>query len=113
MEHTTSKESQEMEQKTAKDSHKKPAAYILKTMLAGGIAGSCAKTVVAPLDRVKLLFQTSHPDYIAYSKTWKGAVHAALDIQVKEGVAGLFKGHSVTLLRIFPYAAIKYMVRSY
>lgn len=31
------------------------------------------------------------------------------DINRGEGVRGLFKGHSATLLRIFPYAAIKFL----
>lgn len=31
------------------------------------------------------------------------------DIKRYEGIRGLFKGHSATLLRIFPYAAIKFL----
>lgn len=31
------------------------------------------------------------------------------DIRRSEGAKGLFKGHSATLLRIFPYAAIKFL----
>ena len=31
------------------------------------------------------------------------------DINHQEGVRGLFRGHSATLLRIFPYAAIKFL----
>jgi solute carrier family 25 (mitochondrial carrier protein), member 16 len=31
------------------------------------------------------------------------------DIKRYEGISGLFKGHSATLLRIFPYAAIKFL----
>lgn len=32
------------------------------------------------------------------------------DIAANEGIAGLMRGHSVTLLRIFPYAGIKFMM---
>lgn len=36
-------------------------------------------------------------------------VDAGRKIVVQQGVLGLFQGHSATLLRIFPYAAVKYM----
>lgn len=68
-----------------------------------------AKTVVAPLDRVKILFQASNPEFAKYSGSWFGLASAIRDINRSEGVRGLFKGHSATLLRIFPYAAIKFL----
>ncbi|EEH44750.1 coenzyme A transporter [Paracoccidioides brasiliensis Pb18] len=83
--------------------------YILKSGLAGGMAGCAAKTVVGPLDRVKILFQTSNPQFARYSTSWFGVARAMQDINRNEGMRGLFKGHSATLLRIFPYAAIKFL----
>ncbi|KAJ5356821.1 Mitochondrial carrier protein [Penicillium concentricum] len=68
-----------------------------------------AKTVVAPLDRVKILFQASNPQFAKYTGSWTGLAAAIRDIKRTEGVKGLYKGHSVTLLRIFPYAAIKFL----
>lgn len=44
-----------------------------------------------------------------FAGTWSGAYRAGLEIYRQSGVLGLFQGHSATLLRIFPYAAIKYM----
>ncbi|EEQ84415.1 hypothetical protein RJZ56_000040 [Blastomyces dermatitidis] len=88
---------------------KRSLDYILKSGLAGGLAGCAAKTVVGPLDRVKILFQTSNPQFAKYSTGWFGVVSAMKDINSHEGVRGLFKGHSATLLRIFPYAAIKFL----
>ncbi|OSX57543.1 hypothetical protein POSPLADRAFT_1174091 [Postia placenta MAD-698-R-SB12] len=83
--------------------------YIVRSGLAGGIAGCVAKTVVAPLDRVKILFQASNPEYQKYAGSWSGAFRAAGHIYKENGARGLLQGHSATLLRIFPYAAIKFM----
>jgi hypothetical protein len=41
--------------------------------------------------------------------TWSGAFRAGTQIYKESGVRGLFQGHSATLLRIFPYAAVKFM----
>lgn len=65
--------------------------------------------MVAPLDRVKILFQASNPQYAKYTGSWFGLSAAMKDIYHFEGPRGLFKGHSATLLRIFPYAAIKFL----
>ncbi|TCD70248.1 hypothetical protein EIP91_004149 [Steccherinum ochraceum] len=83
--------------------------YIARSGFAGGVAGCVAKTVVAPLDRVKILFQASNPDYTKYAGSWRGAFEAGAKIYRETGALGLLQGHSATLLRIFPYAAIKFM----
>ncbi|GAA5972311.1 hypothetical protein JCM8115_005967 [Rhodotorula mucilaginosa] len=83
--------------------------YALTSGFAGGIAGCVAKTSVAPLDRVKILFQTRNPDYQKYAGTWTGVFRASRDIYAETGIRGLLQGHSATLIRIFPYAAIKFM----
>ena len=44
-----------------------------------------------------------------FAGTWIGALRAGKQIYREGGALGLFQGHSATLLRIFPYAAIKFM----
>ncbi|KAI5463810.1 mitochondrial carrier domain-containing protein [Mariannaea sp. PMI_226] len=83
--------------------------YIWRSGVAGGIAGCAAKSVVAPLDRVKILFQASNPLFAKYTGSWFGVATAMKDIYGHEGVYGLYRGHSATLLRIFPYAGIKFL----
>jgi solute carrier family 25 protein 16 len=65
--------------------------------------------VVAPLDRVKILFQASNPQFAKYTGSWFGVATAMKAIYHSEGGRGLFRGHSATLLRIFPYAGIKFL----
>ncbi|KAL7754487.1 coenzyme A transporter [Sorochytrium milnesiophthora] len=94
---------------TAATTDRKSLAYAWKTFVAGGVAGCAAKTLVAPLDRVKILFQTQAPEYRKHAGSLSGIYRAASDIYQHHGVRGLYQGHSATLLRIFPYAAIKFM----
>lgn len=88
---------------------KKSLEYVIRSGIAGGLAGCAAKTLIAPLDRVKILFQTSNPEFQKYAGSWLGFYRAIKQIKSTQGVSGLFQGHSATILRIFPYAAIKFM----
>ncbi|KAJ6780658.1 hypothetical protein PWT90_01318 [Aphanocladium album] len=83
--------------------------YAWRSGVAGGVAGCAAKTIVAPLDRVKILFQASNPVFAKYTGSSFGVLSAMKDIYGHEGSRGLFRGHSATLLRIFPYAGIKFL----
>ncbi|EJP68076.1 mitochondrial carrier protein LEU5 [Beauveria bassiana ARSEF 2860] len=83
--------------------------YAWRSGVAGGVAGCAAKTLVAPLDRVKILFQASNPQFAKYTGSSFGVLSAMKDIYGHEGSRGLFRGHSATLLRIFPYAGIKFL----
>lgn len=83
--------------------------YVVRSAIAGGLAGSAAKTLIAPLDRIKILFQTSNPDFLQFRGTFRGFFRAASRIWKTDGIYGLFQGHSVTLIRVFPYAAIKFV----
>ncbi len=82
---------------------------LLLTVLFANPASSQAKTIVAPLDRVKILFQASNPQFAKYSGSWAGVAHSMRIIYQQDGVMGLYRGHSATLLRVFPYAAVKFI----
>ncbi|SPQ99867.1 unnamed protein product (mitochondrion) [Plasmodiophora brassicae] len=79
-------------------------ARIVDSLVAGGMAGAVAKTVIAPLDRVKILYQVTPSSPF----TLPGAFASLCRIVGTEGVLGLWRGHTATLLRIVPYAAIQY-----
>lgn len=74
---------------------------------------------MAPLDRVKILFQTNNPAFIKYvgkiltysecKGSFRGMAKGIQEIWHTENFAGLYRGHTATLARIFPYAAIKFM----
>jgi hypothetical protein len=83
--------------------------FVLYSLLSGGIAGSAAKTFTAPLDRVKILFQAANPLFLSYRGSMSGPFKAIYWIVKNEGFFALYRGHSATLARIFPYSSINFM----
>ncbi|KAJ4704447.1 Mitochondrial carrier protein [Melia azedarach] len=75
---------------------------------AGAIAGAAAKTVTAPLDRVKLLMQT-HGVRVGQQSAKKaiGFIEAITLIAKEEGIKGYWKGNLPQVVRIIPYSAVQ------
>ncbi|XP_035231354.1 graves disease carrier protein-like isoform X2 [Stegodyphus dumicola] len=64
----------------------------------------CAKTTVAPLDRIKILLQAHNHHY-----KHLGVFSGLKSIVEKEKVWGLYKGNGAQMVRIFPYAAVQFL----
>lgn len=75
-----------------------------KELIAGGVAGGVAKSAVAPLERVKILFQTRREEYKSV-----GLLGSFVKIAKTEGVRGFYRGNGASVARIVPYAALHYM----
>lgn len=90
-------------QQPDKNSIENSAIDVSKRLVAGGIAGSLAKSAIAPLDRTKIIFQTSTKVFNA-----RNVIHEMAEICKLEGIAGLWRGNSATVLRVFPYAGIQF-----
>lgn len=75
---------------------------------AGAVAGAAAKTVTAPLDRIKLLMQTHglHAGQEA-AKRGIGFLEAITLIGKQEGIKGYWKGNLPQVIRIIPYSAVQ------
>eukprot|EP01119_Soliformovum_irregulare_P018215 TRINITY_DN5538_c0_g2_i2.p1 TRINITY_DN5538_c0_g2~~TRINITY_DN5538_c0_g2_i2.p1 ORF type:complete len:252 (-),score=43.37 TRINITY_DN5538_c0_g2_i2:857-1612(-) len=81
---------------------KKPPYQAARYLLAGGIAGAVSRTVVSPLERLKILYQVQ-PD-VKYTSVWQ----SLKTIWVEEGMSGMFKGNGTNVIRIFPYSAVQF-----
>lgn len=88
---------------TSSSSRRNKINTAARSLLAGGIAGICAKTSVAPLDRMKILVQAQN---VVYKDL--GVVDGLKKMFKNESIAGLYKGNGAQAIRIFPYSAIQF-----
>ncbi|URE21371.1 Mitochondrial carrier protein [Musa troglodytarum] len=77
---------------------------IVKELVAGGVAGGVSKTAVAPLERVKILFQTRKAEFHSV-----GLLGSFRKILQTEGLLGFYRGNGASVARIVPYAALHFM----
>ncbi|XP_042396953.1 mitochondrial carrier protein CoAc2-like [Zingiber officinale] len=77
---------------------------VVKELVAGGVAGGVAKSAVAPLERVKILFQTRRAEFQSI-----GLLGSFRKIVQTEGLLGFYRGNGASVARIVPYAALHYM----
>uniref|UniRef100_A0A1J3FIS2 Mitochondrial adenine nucleotide transporter ADNT1 n=1 Tax=Noccaea caerulescens TaxID=107243 RepID=A0A1J3FIS2_NOCCA len=75
-----------------------------KELIAGGVTGGIAKTAVAPLERIKILFQTRRDEFKRI-----GLIGSMNKIGKTEGLMGFYRGNGASVARIVPYAALHYM----
>jgi hypothetical protein len=75
----------------------------VRNILAGGVAGMMAKSVVAPVDRIKILYQVTSAKF-----TWSALPIVVQNIIRNEGVTALWKGNLTTMIRVFPYSGIQF-----
>jgi solute carrier family 25 (mitochondrial phosphate transporter), member 23/24/25/41 len=72
---------------------------------AGGVAGAVSRTVVSPLERLKILYQVQSVGRNEY----KMSIHKALKkMWVDEGWRGFMRGNGTNCIRIVPYSAVQF-----
>ena len=81
------------------------AQPVFAAFLAGGVAGAVSRTVVSPLERLKILLQIESAGKGDYKlPVWKGLVKMWKD----EGWRGFMRGNGVNCIRIIPYSAVQF-----
>jgi solute carrier family 25 (mitochondrial phosphate transporter), member 23/24/25/41 len=83
-----------------------------KQLFCGGLAGSVAKTVTAPLSRLTILFQvhslvTTKNHRPKFAMSISGGFQKIIE---RGGIISLWKGNMTSVLHRFPYSAINFYV---
>ena len=78
----------------------------VKLMASGAGAGAITKTSIAPLERIKILFQVQAMK--GAENKYTGIVQAIRTIVREEGVWALYYGNGANIVRVIPVYALKF-----
>jgi len=76
----------------------------IESLISGALAGATAKTITAPMDRVKVMFQTNSAQTFSFSN----AIKCSKDIYQTIGITGFWRGNFATCMKVMPHAATTY-----
>lgn len=86
------------------------AVEALKQLFCGGMSGSIAKTITAPLSRLTILYQvhpmvTTKDNRPKFSMSIRGGFSKIIE---RGGILSLWKGNGTSVLHRFPFSAINF-----
>ncbi|KAL4923211.1 putative mitochondrial carrier protein [Aspergillus undulatus] len=81
------------------------AEPVVAAFLAGGVAGAVSRTIVSPLERLKILLQIQTIGREEYKLSiWQALKKIGKD----EGWRGFLRGNGTNCIRIIPYSAVQF-----
>jgi hypothetical protein len=78
---------------------------VFAAFLAGGVAGAVSRTVVSPLERLKILFQIQSGGTNEYNQSVRKGL---MKMWKDEGWRGFMRGNGTNCIRIVPYSAVQF-----
>ncbi|KAI0268622.1 mitochondrial carrier [Gloeopeniophorella convolvens] len=73
--------------------------------IAGGFAGAASRTVVSPLERLKIIQQVQPRNT---GKQYTGVWRSLVRMWREEGFKGFMRGNGINCVRIIPYSAVQF-----
>ncbi|KAK6907386.1 hypothetical protein I203_101380 [Kwoniella mangroviensis CBS 8507] len=83
---------------------------VINTFIAGGLAGAASRTVVSPLERLKIILQVqaSSASHGSSGQAYSGVWESLTRMWKNEGWRGFMKGNGINVVRILPYSALQF-----
>ncbi|KAJ7084359.1 mitochondrial carrier domain-containing protein [Mycena belliarum] len=78
------------------------SSQLASYFIAGGFAGASSRTVVSPLERLKIIQQVQPR---TSDQQYKGVWRSLVRMWKEEGMKGFMRGNGINCLRIVPYSA--------
>ncbi|KAJ7703227.1 mitochondrial carrier [Mycena rosella] len=75
--------------------------------IAGGFAGAASRTVVSPLERLKIIQQVQPRNS---DNQYKGVYRSLVRMFKEEGMRGFMRGNGINCLRIVPYSYVHHIM---
>jgi solute carrier family 25 (adenine nucleotide translocator) protein 4/5/6/31 len=92
----------------AEEEVRKTGNFAVDFML-GGVSAAVSKTVVAPIERVKLLLQLQDANrQITADKRYKGLFDCFVRVNSEQGFTSFWRGNLANLIRYFPTQALNF-----
>ncbi|WMV42335.1 hypothetical protein MTR67_035720 [Solanum verrucosum] len=91
-----------------------PWATFNRDLMAGAIMGGAVHTIVAPIERAKLLLQTQESNIAILSgphRRFKGMLDCIGSTVKEEGVLSLWRGNGSSVLRYYPSVALNFSLK--
>jgi solute carrier family 25 (adenine nucleotide translocator) protein 4/5/6/31 len=91
----------------------KTGNFMLDFMI-GGVSAAVSKTLVAPIERVKLLLQVQDSNKnILPENRYKGIGNCFQRVAAEQGIASFWRGNLANVIRYFPTQALNFACKDF
>lgn len=90
------------------------ATNFQRDLMAGAVMGGLVHTIVAPIERAKLLLQTQESNAAIVSgphRRFKGMVDCIVRTVREEGILSLWRGNGSSVIRYYPSVALNFSLK--
>lgn len=88
--------------------------HFIQDFFIGGISAAVSKTVVAPIERVKMLLQVQDANkYMAAEDKYKGIGDCFSRVYKEQGFVSFWRGNTANVIRYFPTQAMNFALKDH